>query len=96
VASTIAAGGEGTVRLRMYGTRRSVMDVYAPQGGVLVLYDVWHPWWRVYVEEEQQPLLRANGLFRAVVLKPGRHHVRFAMHPIDGTMKELRALLSKH
>jgi hypothetical protein len=96
VASTITAGGEGTVRLRIYGTRRSVMDVYAPQGGVLVLYDVWHPWWRVYVDEEQQPLLRANGLFRAVVLKPGRHHVRFAMHPIDGTMKELRALLSKH
>ena len=93
IAKTIPAGGEGTVRLRIYGTRRAVMDVYAPQGGVLVLYDVWHPWWRVYVDEEEQPLLRANGLFRAVALKPGRHHVRFAIHPLDGTWDDLRALL---
>ena len=93
IAPTIPAGGDGTVRLRIYGTRRAVMDVYAPQGGVLVFYDVWHPWWRVYVDEEKQPLLRANGLFRAVALKPGRHHVRFAIHPLDGAWDDLRALL---
>ena len=93
IASTIPAGGEGSVRLRIHGTRRSVMELNAPQGGILVLYDVWHPWWRVYVNEEEQPLLRANGLFRAVVLKPGRHHVRFAMHPIDGAISELKSRL---
>ena len=93
VAAHLPSGGEGSVRLRMYGTRRTVMDVHAPQGGILVLYDIWHPWWRVYVDEEEQPLLRANGLFRAVALKPGRHHVRFAMHPIDGMLSELKARL---
>lgn len=91
VASKVLTGGDGSVRLRIYGTRRSVMDVHAPQGGILVLYDMWHPWWRVYVDEEEQPLLRANGLFRAVVLKPGRHHVRFMMHPIDGALSELKS-----
>ena len=93
IATTIPTGGEGTVRLRIYGTRRAVMDVYAPQGGILVFYDVWHPWWKVYVNEEEQPLLRANGLFRAVALKPGRHHVRFAMHPLDGALQELKSRL---
>jgi hypothetical protein len=92
-AASIPTGGDGSVRLRIYGTRHSVMDVSAPQGGILVLYDMWHPWWRVYIDEEEQPLLRANGLFRAVVLKPGRHHVRFVMHPIDGALSELKSLL---
>ena len=90
-ARQIPLGGEGTVRLRIDGTRRAVMDVSAPQGGILVLYDMWHPWWRVFVNEEEQPLLRANGIFRAVALKPGRHHIRFAFHPLAGTMESVKA-----
>ncbi len=45
---------------------------------ILTLVDAAYPGWRATVDEKPTPLLRANDVFKAVVLPPGRHHVRFA------------------
>jgi hypothetical protein len=54
---------------------------------------VWHPWWfadRIAGETaEALALLRANVLFRAVAVEPGRHQVRFEFRPIDGAFNQL-------
>jgi hypothetical protein len=62
----------------------TVVDVEAhvpAGGGFLVLLDSYDPFWRVEVDNEPATMSRANGLFRAVELAPGRHVVRFAYRP---------------
>jgi hypothetical protein len=83
----------GHVRLQRYSNTRIDVEVDSPDGGWLVLNDVWHPWWfadRIAGETaEALALLRANVLFRAVAVEPGRHQVRFEFRPIDGAFNQL-------
>jgi uncharacterized membrane protein YfhO len=51
-------------------------------GGYLNVLDSYDPGWQVEVDGERAPLLRANGLYRAVRLAPGTHEVRFRYRPI--------------
>lgn len=54
----------------------------APEGGgYLVLVDSFDPGWRVEVDGREAPVLKANGLFRAVRIAPGEHTVRFVYRP---------------
>jgi hypothetical protein len=83
-----------TARLAGYANSEVVVEVDAPSGGVLVLNDVWHPWWRATVDGVEAEILRANVIFRAVVVPPGKHTVRFTFEPLRGAWRELRAKLS--
>ncbi|MFL5073487.1 MAG: hypothetical protein ACJ8D9_28240, partial [Xanthobacteraceae bacterium] len=60
-----------------------------PAGGILVLNDVWHPWWRARLDGAAADILKANVIFRAVVVPPGTHTVRFTFHPFAGALKEI-------
>jgi hypothetical protein len=51
------------------------------EGGYLVLRDSFDRAWRVDVDGWPATLLRANALYRAVRLPPGRHLVRFVYRP---------------
>jgi hypothetical protein len=51
-------------------------------GGYLTVLDTYDPWWQVEVDGEPVPLLRANGVYRAVRLAPGEHDVRFTYRPM--------------
>jgi hypothetical protein len=45
--STTEAGTvPGAARLTRYTNTEVDIDVEAPSGGILLLNDVWHPWWR--------------------------------------------------
>ena len=52
--------------------------------GTLLLNDVWHPWWRATVDGKSREILKADVIFRAVSVPPGRHMVRFTFHPLAG------------
>jgi hypothetical protein len=58
-----------------------VVHASARHPAVLVLADLHWPGWRVAVDGEERPLLRANFLFRGVALGPGTHTVRFWYDP---------------
>jgi hypothetical protein len=92
-AGTLAATPNGRVRIIQYDNTRVTIDVDAPAGGLLVLNDVWHPWWRASLDGAATTILRANVLFRAVALPPGHHQVRFEFHPVAGAAAELAAKL---
>ena len=83
----------GRARLLHYGNTKIDVEVESPDGGWLVLNDVWHPWWFAAKlgqdSETPIPLRRANVLFRAVALDPGRHVVRFEFRPIEGALNQL-------
>jgi hypothetical protein len=84
-----ANAATGTARILRYANAAIDIEANAPQGGFLVLNDVWHPWWRAAVDGEPARILRANVLFRAVPLAPGVHHVRFVFAPLAGAFEEV-------
>jgi len=60
---------------------RVVMRAGLPADGYLALMDTYTPDWAVDVDGAPAPLMRANGLFRAVHLTPGTHIVTFTYRP---------------
>jgi hypothetical protein len=89
-AGAANGGTPGTVRIVRYENTSIEIEADAPSGGFVVLNDVWHPWWRASVDGKPADILKANVLFRAVALPPGKHLVRFVFHPLAGGWAELR------
>jgi hypothetical protein len=81
----------GRAAITLYRNTRVDIDVDAARPGWLVLNDVWHRWWRVEVDGLPASLERADVLFRAVRLEPGRHHVSFTFHPFAGLWEDVKA-----
>jgi hypothetical protein len=88
-AATPPPGSTGTARIVRYANTEVVVEVDAPAGGFLVLNDVWHPWWRATIDGRPAEILKANVLFRAVQVEPGRHTVRFTFHPFAGAFAQV-------
>jgi len=68
-------------RIVGYEPTRVVVEAEAMRAGYLVLTDTFYPGWYAAVDGETQPIVRANYLFRAVALGPGRHLVTFTYAP---------------
>ncbi len=82
-----------TVRITRYENTVIDIEVVSGEPGFVVLNDVWHPWWFASVDGRPTPVLKANVLFRAVAVGPGRHAIRFEFAPVAGALQELRAKL---
>ena len=84
--------GDGPSRAEIlhYGNTRIQIRAEAPRGGWLVLNDVWQEWWTAEVDGAPAEILRANGLFRAVALPPGKHDVVFVFRPFAGLLRAIR------
>jgi hypothetical protein len=81
----------GWVRIASYRNSEVVIEADSPDGGFVVLNDVWQRWWTAEVDGREVDLLRANALFRAVAVPPGRHQVRFVFRPWRGLLDVLLA-----
>ena len=86
----------GQVRIASYRNTEVVLEADSPDGGWVVLNDVWHPWWFAEVDGRPAEILRANVLFRAVAVPPGRHKVRFTFRPLAGALDQLRSPVPRH
>jgi hypothetical protein len=80
----------GTATIGSYANTRVEIDVDSPDGGYVVLNDVWHPWWTAEIDGQRVRVIRANVLFRAVAVPAGRHRVTFTFRPIAGAINALR------
>ncbi len=92
VASRVT--GVADVRIERYENTRVEIEVTTPDAGFLVLHDIWHDWWRASVNGEEVDILKANVLFRAVQLEPGRNRIVFEFKPIEGALVELKERLT--
>jgi len=59
--------------------------------GLLVLSDIYYPGWRVYIDGEEQELLRVNNAFMGVKIRDGKNNVQFIYN--SNTIK-LAAIMS--
>jgi O-antigen/teichoic acid export membrane protein len=81
-----------------YGGNRVLVEATVLRPAYLVLGDVNFAGWTVRVDGAEQPLLRADRIFRAVQLSPCRHQVVFEYRPfsfrVGGLLTLLAALLA--
>jgi len=72
-------------RILSYTSQEVRIDAAVERPALLVLNDSDYPGWKVYVDERRSHWITANYLFRGVLLRPGRHVVRFAYEPASFT-----------
>ena len=69
------------------------LDVRLGAPGVLVALEAFDPGWRATADGTEAPVLRANGLFRAVRLGEGPHRVRFVYRPRSAAVGAVLSVL---
>ena len=94
-ASSALVRGPGRARIVSYHNTTVALEADSPDGGYVVLNDVWQPWWYVTVDGQEKPVLRANVLFRAVEVPPGRHAIVFSFEPLRGAFDQLKNNISQ-
>ena len=72
---------QAQARIVHYGNSRVIIEASLNGSGVLVLADSFYPGWRVYVDGNENKILRANFFFRGVPLSAGDHLVEFRYQP---------------
>jgi len=60
-----------------YKINEITLSVTTTQNGILVLSEVYYPNWKVFVDDVEKPMLRADYSLRAVVIEKGTHTVIF-------------------
>jgi hypothetical protein len=90
-----AAPAPGDDTVRVVARRLDSLDLEARLGapGVLVTLEAYDPGWRATVSGAPAPVLRANGLFRAVRVPEGRHRVLFVYRPRSAALGAALSLL---
>ena len=73
--------GASSAEIVAYGPGEVRVAVDTQAEGFLVLTDMYYPGWTAYVDGQEEQIYRADHLFRAVLLGPGRHEVRFVYRP---------------
>ena len=74
---------EEPVKVDSYKSNTVDLTVNSKSRQFLFLSDSYYPGWKAYVDDEKTEVLRANFLFRAIVIEPGKHHVRFEYDPLS-------------
>ncbi len=69
--------------LAAYDSQYVRAQVSAARRSIVVLNDTFFPGWNAYVDGKPVPTLRANGLFRGVVVEPGEHSVEYKYEPLS-------------
>lgn len=83
------------VTVSEYTANRVALVPDLAQASVVVLADAYDPDWHVTIDGQVAPLLRANGMFRGVLVPAGQHQVVFSYRPrlvFYGALLSLAAL----
>ena len=81
-ASPLRGGLEGSsVELTSYEANRLAYKVSSPQGGVVVLSEIYYPGWTCTVDGQPTDIVRANYVLRAIKVPAGEHEVIMTFDP---------------
>jgi hypothetical protein len=71
----------GEVAYRQRRPEQMVLDVSTERPCILVFGELYYPGWQAAVDGEPAPILKADGVLRAVAVTPGTHQVDLAYRP---------------
>ena len=69
------------VQITQRGNNTIALQVKAAADGVLILSELAYPGWRVFVDGERVPIVRADYTLRAACVPAGTHQVTFSFLP---------------
>jgi len=75
--------GEVNDTLISYRNMQMTLAVKAEGDAIVVLNDLYYPYWHVYVDGHERELLQANYMFRGVHVKAGEQKVEFRFEPLS-------------
>ena len=76
-----AARPVGTAKVTRYLANEITVDTSSDRTALLVMTETDYPGWHATIDGQPAPIIRANGLFRSVVVPPGSHVIRFWFAP---------------
>jgi len=65
------------IEILEYQIQKIKLKVKATGNNLLFLSDAWYPKWKCFIDGKETPILRANYVFRAVVVPDGEHEILF-------------------
>ncbi|MBI1880503.1 MAG: YfhO family protein [Chloroflexi bacterium] len=71
-----------SLAILQYDLHTVTVAVETNQPGYLVLPDAYYPGWQATVDDQPEPIWRANYAFRAVYVPAGQHTVQFVFDPL--------------
>ena len=66
----------GTVKLSLYEFDRMEFDYSSDTSEFLIISDAWHPNWKAQVNGIDTEIVKANGVFKGILLPPGKGKVQ--------------------
>ena len=88
---------EDNVNIIKYKPHLIEIEVTAHKPAFLVLSDTYYPGWKVYIDDTEEKIYRADYFLRAVKVPDGTHLVRFVYEPMSfriGSIISIVSLLS--
>ena len=73
----------GTISHQTYDDHTLILHVNTRVSCLLRVTDRLFPGWQAYLDTDEIPIYRAEGLFRAVFVRPGSHKVMFTFKPFS-------------
>lgn len=77
-----------------YLPNKTIIKINNRSEGFLVLFDLFYPGWKAWVDGVPSPIYRADFLFRSVHLNSGRHIVTFTYVPWSAILGTIISILS--
>ena len=75
------ADSKSEVKYLEYEDQKSKLLVRSEKPGLLFISELWYPGWKVFVDNREHEIMRANYSFRAVPIPQGQHEVLFIYDP---------------
>jgi hypothetical protein len=72
---------ESTVKVITYENDRLVLEANSPEAAFLFMSEAYYPGWKAYVDGNEEEILRANYIFRAIPVGPGPHRIEVVYQP---------------
>jgi len=85
VTMPLPGKGDAAARITAYRNSEVVVSASSSRDIIIVLNDIYYPYWRVYVDGQEQELLQTNYIFRGVHVGPGTHEIVFRFEPFSWT-----------
>lgn len=82
------------VEVLSHEPNRVMIRTFSDKPRVMFLSDTYYPGWKAYVDGKETRIYRANYMFRAVKLGPGKHEVRFVYSPLSFKLGSIISLFS--